>query len=150
MEWTKKKHVDKSASTIPKYVDRNAIQVSSARKIVTQILLVTASWIPLFWYLQTSATEGLCIVVSEICSILDWNGYVHEWLTVTYLYAGCFNCTEELWNTDADGFTCGQRIQSLIEEERIPESEACIRISERFPGKFTLWIDWIVLFFLQN
>ena len=47
---------------------------------------------------------------------------------------GCYNCTEAIWDSDTDGFTCGERIDSLITEGVI-ESEACRQISEKFPGE---------------
>mmetsp|Transcript_6937 Transcript_6937/g.9357 ORF Transcript_6937/g.9357 Transcript_6937/m.9357 type:complete len:102 (-) Transcript_6937:102-407(-) len=43
---------------------------------------------------------------------------------------GCSSlCTQEVLNRDADGHTCGQRIQWLMEEGNKSERAACIKVS---------------------
>ena len=49
---------------------------------------------------------------------------------------GCFNCTEALWNTPAGEFTCGERIQSLIRDQKETEESACRKVAENYPGEY--------------
>ncbi len=45
---------------------------------------------------------------------------------------GCDSCTEAVWIADADGFSCGSRVNWLIEQGSSPDI-ACARIAFEFP-----------------
>jgi hypothetical protein len=54
---------------------------------------------------------------------------------------GCQSCTDEIWNSDADGHTCGNRIEWLQSPDAVAaggpysETEACRKIGEvEYPG----------------
>ena len=43
----------------------------------------------------------------------------------------CPTCTADVWNSDADGFTCGERILLMLPS--MGETAACRSVAERFP-----------------
>lgn len=44
------------------------------------------------------------------------------------LHCGCLECTEEIWNADANGYTCGNRIEYLLmDSESYPTEESACR-----------------------
>jgi len=42
---------------------------------------------------------------------------------------GCSSCVESVWNTDASGFSCGERIGYLIKSQDMSERDACARVA---------------------
>ena len=46
---------------------------------------------------------------------------------------GCDDCTQAIWNIDAGGFTCGERILSVM-TTGVTEQEACRPVSVEFPS----------------
>ena len=48
-----------------------------------------------------------------------------------HIACGCHECTDEILNRNAGGYTCGDRILFLMEGSpfHLPEKEACIRVS---------------------
>ena len=51
-------------------------------------------------------------------------------------FCNCNTCTEDVWNSDADGFTCGNRIAWLRDTMGRTEEQACSSVAgEEFPIK---------------
>ena len=51
-------------------------------------------------------------------------------------FCNCQTCTEDVWNSDADGYTCGARISWVLEVMGHPEDQACHLVAgEEFPIK---------------
>jgi hypothetical protein len=54
-------------------------------------------------------------------------------------FCGCSSCTDEVWNEDANGYSCGSRIEWLqtLDASRVGapynEQESCRKVSEEFP-----------------
>lgn len=46
-------------------------------------------------------------------------------------HCSCEECTDEVWETSANGFTCGQRVLFLLATST--EDEACARVSGQYP-----------------
>jgi hypothetical protein len=53
-------------------------------------------------------------------------------------HCGCITCTDEAWNADADGYTCGDRISWLLEtnpQSYPTEESACLQVAgTEFPA----------------
>jgi len=50
-------------------------------------------------------------------------------------YCGCIECTPDIWNHDAYGITCGERIEYLQTSEggNLNEADACQIVSNQYP-----------------
>lgn len=65
--------------------------------------------------------------------------------TASTEHCGCDKCTDEVWNTNANGYTCGNRISFLRDADEatlvsvgitsgpFDEESACLRVAEEFP-----------------
>ena len=59
-------------------------------------------------------------------------------VTIKGLRCGCMECDENVWNTDADTFTCGERISWLVRNKKdlYPSvKEACMQVAGREFGQ---------------
>ena len=67
--------------------------------------------------------------------VTDTSSEIPSFAPATTIHCGCVECTDEIWNHDAYGFTCGERIDYLQTPKggNLNEAAACEIVSNQYP-----------------